>query len=82
MLETLTLKDVLDLGAQGIMAVAVVALWLRLNKVTDRWLDEKEQESAEREVLARLAGWTKQDLSAEAQRVRERREGSTNEPRE
>lgn len=72
-MDSLTLKDILDLGLQGILLVFVYALWQRLNAVTDRWFDYQEKADAEREVLATLSGIPAMDFHREASYVRERR---------
>ena len=51
MLETLTLKDVLDLGMQGVLLVFVFALWRRLNEVTDMFLKDRVEAKAQRERI-------------------------------
>ena len=66
----MNIKDILDLGTTGLLAVGVWALWVRLNTVTDRMLDQLEQGRAERLVIARQNGLSTQDLSAQAQEIR------------
>lgn len=70
----MTIKDILDLGTTGILAVGVWALWTRLSSVTDRVFNMLEQGQAERQVIARQNGLSTQDLRAEAAKVRKRME--------
>lgn len=72
MLESLTLKDLIDLGMSGILLAFCFALWQRLNYVTDFLINDRKQAQAERRVIAKSAGLTTQDLSREARKVRER----------
>lgn len=81
MLEALTLKDILDLGMQGILLVFVYALWQRLNTVTDRFFEDREAASAEREIIARLAGLEPAELHSEASYVLARRRAAEANPR-
>lgn len=37
-MEALTLKEIMELGLQGILLVAVIALWRRLNQFVDAWI--------------------------------------------
>lgn len=59
-MENLTLKDVLDLGASGILIVIVWRLWMRLNVITDRmfiYLESAKQDRREmRRKLETVAG--------------------------
>jgi hypothetical protein len=74
MLETLTLKDLIDLGMSAILLVFCWLLWNRLNYVTDFLIKDRIEAQAERRVIAKNAGLTTQDLSREAKAVRQRYE--------
>ena len=51
-METVSLVTALiDLGLPGVSLVFVIALWNRLNKVTDRMLEMQEEAKAERHQL-------------------------------
>ena len=58
----MTIKDVLDYGTTGILAVGVWALWLRLNSITDRLFGYLEDARIERAVSAKSNGLDTQDL--------------------
>lgn len=73
MLESLTLKDLLDLGMQGVLLAGLIVVWRRLNEVTDRILNDRERADAEREVIAALQGMPAHDFHREASYVIERR---------
>lgn len=70
MFEQITLKDVLDLGMQGVLLVFVGALWQRLNKVTDAFIEDRQQAAAERQVIAQAYGVTPDELATMARKVR------------
>lgn len=72
MLDSMTLKDILDLGTNGLLVVFLGMLWARLNKVTDILIENGRQAAAERVVIARQAGLTTQTLHDEAQVIRRR----------
>lgn len=72
MLDSLTLKDILDLGTSGMLIVFLGLLWQRLNKVTDILIENGKQASAERQVIAQLVGLTPKELQADAHQVRSR----------
>lgn len=71
-MEVLTLKDIVDIGSNGFLIYLVLRLLARIDAVTDRLLDNAEQASAERKVIARQNGLSTQDLTVEAQKVRQR----------
>lgn len=62
-MESLTLKDLADLGATGFLGVAVYMLWRRLGEVTDRLFQYLEEGRRDREEIARAAGVSTQDLA-------------------
>jgi hypothetical protein len=73
-LETLTLKDLIDLGMSAILLVFCWLLWNRLNYVTDFLINDRKQAQAERRVIAKNAGMDTKDLSREAKLIRQRYE--------
>lgn len=51
-METLTLKDIMDLGASGFLVVAVIGLWRSNNRLQDRIFQYLEQARTERHKMA------------------------------
>jgi len=74
----MTLQDILKLGTDGILAVGVWALWMRLTTVEDRLFKLLEDGQAERAAIAHQVGLTTQDLRAAADAARARSDGSAN----
>lgn len=70
----LTLKDILDLGTNGLLVVFLWLLWQRLNYVTDFLIKDRIEAQAERRAIARQAGLTTQDLRQEAKSIRQQLE--------
>jgi len=58
----MTLQDVLKGGLDVCLAVAVIALWTRLNVITDRFIERFDKGDAERKAIAEQLGLTTQDL--------------------
>jgi len=72
-MEQIALKDLLDLGSNGVLAYVVFRLYDRLNAVTDRLFAYLERASDERQAIAQANGLNTQDLSDAAAEVRQRR---------
>lgn len=70
MFEAVTLKDILDLGMQGILLAFVGALWQRLNKVTDAFIEDRRQAAAERQVIAEAYGVSPAELAERTRKLR------------
>lgn len=69
------LKDFLDLGSNGLLTLFLWQVWKRLNDVTDVLIENARQASAERQVIAKVAGLSTKDLSDEALAVRNQMNG-------
>ena len=50
-----TLKDLLDLGLSGVLVVAVVALWRRLNQLIDAWIGWLMKQAEQGNIAAQKA---------------------------
>lgn len=56
MLDTIVLKDILDLGFNGVILVICALLWIRLNKVTDILINIAEDASLSANEVRRALG--------------------------
>lgn len=74
-MDAWTLKDFIDLGSNGLLTFFLWQVWQRLNKVTDVLIENAQQSAAERAVIAKQAGLSTADLSAEARAVRQKQTG-------
>jgi len=69
-MEGLTLKEVLDLGLTGVLAVGVVALWNRLGKLTDRMFVYLESAREDRHRMQAELTTLRLNREVDAERVR------------
>lgn len=58
----MTIKDILDYGTTGVLAVGVWALWIRLNTITDRLFTLLEAAAVERAAIAKSQGLDTQQM--------------------
>lgn len=75
-MENIALKDLLDLGSNGVLAFVVFRLYDRLNAITDRLFEYLEEGRADRKLIAEANGLSTKDLSdARAEAVRRLEKG-------
>lgn len=55
-MDNVTIKDVLDLGMNGVLLFFVIKLWDRLNKVTDIFINDRKAQRADSQAIANSTG--------------------------
>lgn len=56
MLDNILLKDILDLGFNGVILAICALLWVRLNKVTDILIDVAKDANTSAQEVRRALG--------------------------
>jgi hypothetical protein len=75
MVDSETLKFIIEAGGNGFLIYLVLRLLSRIDAITDRILNNQEDAAIERAVIAKASGLDTQDLRFAVQQERRRRNG-------